>query len=299
MIETFAAVGELDCATLTASEYRTTFNGPSARREYPGLSKIEDRVIEGAAGAMRVRLYYPDVMGPLPMTLYIHGGGFINGSPESTDGVCSALAVGASCIVISPDYRLAPETPFPGGLDDVWMTLLWMTDQALEIGGDVGRLAVAGDSSGGQFAAVLAQMARKIGRRICCQVLLYPAIDNACDTPSYQACAKGYFLTADLMKWFWRQYLPDSATADWRAWPLRTTIPAGLAPAYIMTAEYDVLRDEAEAYAVRLVEAGVQVTVKRWTGQIHGFLLLQGEMSEADAALSEAATALRAAFGSS
>jgi acetyl esterase len=230
------------------------------------------------------------------MTLYFHGGGFVIGSPDTTDGICRTLAERAHCLVISPHYRLAPEAPFPHGLDDCRRALKWAHDHAREIGGVAKKISLAGDSSGGNFAAVIAQMSRADGPLLCHQLLLYPVLDRNFDRPSYREFEEGYLLSAELMRWFWRQYVPADLAADWRVSPARQVDLNGVAPATIFTAEYDVLRDEAEDYASRLRDAGVPTILKRWDGQIHGFLLQQGAIDDADAALSEAAEALREAF---
>ena len=297
MIEAFAAGTALDYATLTAAAFRAAFDVPSPAVTGPDIAKLENRIIQGADGPMRVRLYHPHGEGPFPITLFMHGGGFVIGSPETTDGICRTLAAAAGSVIISPDYRLAPEAPFPAGINDAWTTLLWAHEYADKFRGLASRMAVAGDSSGGNFAAVLAQMARGRGLLLRHQLLLYPVMDHSFETRSYIECASGYFLTAEMMRWYWRQYLADEKAAeDWRASPLRRADLEGLAPATIITAEFDVLRDEAEAYATRLTEAGVPVLLRRWPGQIHGFLLQQGVMDDADAALAEAAKALRASF---
>jgi len=297
MIDAFATGPSLDYTTLTGAEFRAAFDVPSPAVVGPDLARIEDRTISGAAGPMRVRLYYPEGVGAFPITLYVHGGGFVVGSPDTTDGICRTLAAGANSLVISPDYRLAPEAPFPAGVDDCWAALNWAHEHAGEIGGDAARMAVAGDSSGGNFAAVIAQMSRERGPSLRHQLLLYPVLDYSFETSSHIEFKQGYFLTAQMIRWFWRQYLPNDETEnDWRASPLRQAILENIPAATIFTAEYDVLRDEAELYASRLIGAGIPTAVKRWTGQIHGFLLQQGTIDDADSALREAASALRAAF---
>jgi acetyl esterase/lipase len=297
MIEAFGTGPLLDYMTLTGAEFRAAFDVPSPAVVGPELARIEDRTISGVAGPIRVRLYYPKGEEPLPITLYVHGGGFVIGSPETTDGICRTLAAGANSLVISPDYRLAPEAPFPAGLNDCWAALAWAYYHAGEIGGDAARMAVAGDSSGGNFAAVIAQMSRDRGPLLRHQLLLYPVLDHNFETSSHRDFEQGYFLTGEMIRWFWRQYLPgDQIADDWRASPLRQTSLENLPPATIFTAEYDVLRDEAELYASRLIGAGIPTAVKRWAGQIHGFLLQQGTIDDADLALREAAGALRAAF---
>ena len=244
-----------------------------------------------------MRLYHPAGAGPFPITLYIHGGGFVIGTPDTTDGISRTLAAGANRLVISPDYRLAPEAPFPAasriaGKRCAGRIAIGRRSAAMRT-----RMAVAGDSSGGNFAAVIAQMSRRDGPSLRHQLLLYPVLDHDFATRSYVDFTSGYLLTAEMMRWFWRQYLPNGELAgDWRASPGRQADLRDLAPATIFTVEYDVLRDEAESYAARLKEAGVPTMMKRWAGQIHGFLLQQGIIDDADSALDEAARALRAAF---
>jgi acetyl esterase len=297
MIDAFAAGPALDFSRLRASEFRNAFAAPAPSVPGPPIGRIEDRRIAGPAGPIRTRLYYPKSQGPLPIILFIHGGGFVVGDPEMTDGICKTLAATAGALVVSPDYRLAPEAPFPAGLEDSWAALCWAQDNGAAIGGRAQQVAVAGDSTGGNFAAVLAQRARDTGRPLRHQLLLYPALDPVGDTPSWTAFAEGYFLTAEMMRWYWRQYGPEDALlADPSVSPARRTDLRGLAPATIFTAEFDVLRDEAETYAARLAAARVATTLKRWDGQFHGFLLLQGAIDDADTALNEAGAALRAAF---
>ncbi len=301
MIDAFATSPSLDFTTLTSAEFRAVFDIPSPAVAGPELARIEDRTISGAAGPMMVRLYYPkdysESEGAFPITLFMHGSGFVVGSPDMTDGICRTLAAGANSLVVSPAYRLAPEAPFPAGLDDCWAALNWAHEHAGEIGGDASRMAVAGDSTGGNFASVIAQMSRAGGPSLRHQLLLYPVLDCSFETRSHIEFERGYFLTGEMIRWYWRQYLPDGQMADdWRASPLRQTTLENLPPATIITAEYDVLRDEAETYASKLIGAGIPTTVKRWPGQIHGFLLQQGIIDDADSALREAASALRAAF---
>jgi len=296
MIDAFAEGPSLDYSNLSAPDFRGAFDVPSPAANGSALARIEDRTCPGPNGPVRVRLYHPKGVGPHPITLYIHGGGFVIGSPETTDGICQSLAVGAQSLVISPDYRLAPEAPFPTGLDDCWAALHWTASQAETLGGDARRLAVGGDSSGGNFAAAIAQMAGRSGPPLQHQLLLYPVLDHNFETGSYAEFAQGYFLTAEMMRWFWRQYLPGADKDDLRASPLRENALTNLPPATIVTAEYDVLRDEAELYACKLIRSGVPTKVMRYAGQIHGFLLQQGIIDDADAALAAAAKELGSAL---
>ncbi|MGO1073253.1 alpha/beta hydrolase [Lysobacter sp. CA199] len=300
MIEAYSPDPELDYAQLDAARLRGSFAIPEPAappREDVGTQTLH---APGATGPIPLRLYRPFAKEgeayALPITVYLHGGGFVLGDLDTTDGLCRSLAARARTLVVSVDYRLAPEAPFPAGLDDAYDALAWVAHHAAELGGDGERIAVAGDSSGGNFAAALAQRARDDGPRLRHQLLLYPALDAACTHASYREFAHGYFLSAPMMQWYWRQYLADADPADPRASPLRAPDLRGLPPATVFSAEYDVLRDEAEAYAQALIAAGVAVGSKRWDGQIHGFLLQQGRVDAADTAIEEAAAALRAAF---
>jgi len=200
-------------------------------------------------------------------------------------------------MVVSVDYRLAPEAPFPCALEDAISALSWARAHAEELGGIAGELAVAGDSSGGNLAAALAQVARDEGIALRHQLLFYPVLDCCFDTLSYATYRDGLFLTEAMMRWFWGQYLAQGgAPEDWRASPLRRRNLSGLPSATIVTAEYDVLRDEAESYAERLRDASVAVEVRRWAGQIHGFLLFDGVVDDATTAVEEAGAALGRAF---
>ena len=193
----------LDFATLTADEFRMTFTPPSGAPG-PVVARVDDLTIAGTDGDIPIRIYQPHGTRPLPMTLYLHGGGFVIGDIDMTDAICRTLSLAAGSLVISVDYRLAPETPFPGGLLDASMALDWVHDNAECIGGRPDRIAVAGDSSGATFAAVLAQRSRHLGPRVHHQLLFYPALDHRCDTDTFQNYAEGYLLTAELMRWYWQ-----------------------------------------------------------------------------------------------
>lgn len=262
------------------------------------VRRIEDLSIEGLAGRLSLRLYYPEAEGSLPITLYLHGGGFVFGSPQMHDNVCRCLANRAASLVVSVDYRLAPEAKFPAALDDSLAALNWVVSHARSLGGDPSRIAIAGDSAGGNLAAVIANIdAENAAPTFCHQVLLYPVTDCRFDSPSYRARGADYFLTTEMMQWYWKQYLPDqSAADDPRASPLRAKLSSAVAPATVITAEYDPLCDEGEAYVKALRAAGVVARLHRWEGQIHGFASMLGVIDAADEALSVAATALQLAF---
>jgi acetyl esterase/lipase len=256
---------------------------------------FEDRALPGPAGPIPVRVYRPGD-GPAPVLVYFHGGGWVLGSVATAHGVCATLARLGGCVVCSVDYRLAPEHVFPAALDDAWAVTTWVSDHAGELGGLSGALAVGGDSAGGNLAAICALRARDAALPIALQLLVYPVLDADFDRPSYREFADGYYLTATGMRWFWDQYVPEGERFAPDASPLRATDVSGVAPALVITAEYDVLRDEGEAYARRLEEAGVPTTLSRYDGMIHGFIRLPAVIDRANDALAEAAGALRGAF---
>jgi acetyl esterase/lipase len=227
-------------------------------------------VREVRAGEVPVRTYRPEGDGPLPVVAYLHGGGWMMGTPDSYDSLLRALANASGAIVAGVDYRLAPEHRYPAALDDALSTIRWIADNAGELGGDGERLAVAGDSAGGNLAAVAARRLRG-ELAIKAQILIYPVIDAVFDTPSYREFDEGHGLSGASMQRFWRLYLDGADPADTDASPLRARDLAGVAPAYVLTAEEDVLRDEGEAYAAALRDAGVPTELVRWPGTIHGF----------------------------
>lgn len=262
-------------------------------------AQITDDNIPGPADRIPIRIYTPSGSRPHPALVYFHGGGFVLGDLDTSDGACSVLAARAHAVVISVDYRLAPEHPFPAAVEDAWAATRWVAEHAAELGVSVDRIAVGGDSAGANLAAVVALLARDAdGPALTSQLLLYPITDAGAYSASYEANAEGYFLTKDTMRWFLQHYLPDEADrADWRASPGRAPDLTGLPPALVVTAEYDPVRGEAEAYATRLRQAGCQVTSTRYPGQIHGFAAsLAGAMDDGHHALREAGTHLRQTF---
>ncbi|MEM7413135.1 MAG: alpha/beta hydrolase [Myxococcota bacterium] len=260
------------------------------------VAKVIDRTIPGPAGEIPVRVYLPEGDGPFPGLVYFHGGGFVVGNLDTHDGVCRQLANGAGCAVVSVDYRLAPEHRFPAAPEDCYAATAWVAKEGAALGIDTSRLAVGGDSAGGNLTAATTLLARERGGpKLRFQLLVYPVTDCAFDTASYEENATGYFLTRSLMRWFWDQYLAEPAEAEQAiASPLRAQDVAGLPPGICITAGYDPLRDEGEAYAKRLVDAGVACPVSRYDGMIHGFFSMPFDASRQ--ALQEAAKALREAL---
>jgi acetyl esterase len=242
----------------------------------PEIGSVRNLVADGPQGQIPLRLYRPagvPASTPLPVYVYFHGGGWVIGDLETHDVICRQLTAESGASVISVDYRLAPEHKFPAAADDAWAAMCWIVAHAAELGVDAGRLAVGGDSAGGNLAAVVALMARDAGGpRIALQVLIYPVTDLGAESKSYEDFAEGYMLTRESMRWFSAHYLNGKEdAADWRASPLRAKSLAGLPPALIVTAGFDPLRDEGEAYAARLRHAGVTVDYVCFGGMIHGF----------------------------
>jgi acetyl esterase len=260
---------------------------------------IEDRAIPGPHGGIPVRIYRPAGDAPKPTVVYYHGGGWVIGGLDTHDSTCRALANAADALVVSIDYRLAPEHTFPAAVDDSFAALQWVAEHAAELGGDPARIAVAGDSAGGNLAAVMAQQARDAGGPgLCFQLLVYPVTEHEFERPSWTENATGYFLTTDAMRWFFFHYLRTADDgADPRVSPMRARDLAGLPPAFVVTAEFDPLRDQGMAYAEALVAAGVPVTAEVYEGMFHGFFAMTAMIDAAKVAFDDAVAALRAAFG--
>jgi acetyl esterase len=281
-------------------EFRASLN--ALHLEWEGatepVAKVENRTIPVAGAELPVRIYTPAESGPLPILVYFHGGGWVIGDLDTHDGICRTLANGAGCLVVAVDYRLAPEHRFPTAAEDCYAATVWVAEHAGQLGGDPARIAVGGDSAGGQLTAVVTLMARdRGGPRLVHQVMVYPVTDHGCETASYRDFADGYLLNRELMTYFWNQYLADEADGrSPHASPLRAPDLAGLPPALVITAEYDPLRDEGEAYAARLREAGVPVTLSRYDGMFHAFFVMATVLDQCRAAREEVAAALRAAF---
>ena len=244
----------------------------------PALRRIEDLSIPGPAGPIGARMY--DAAGPgVPpqgVVAYFHGGGWVQGDLETHHGLCARLAQRARALVVSVDYRLAPEHKFPAAVEDCMAAYRWLRARAGELGGDPARVAVAGDSAGGNLSAVVSQLAARAGEPVpTCQVLIYPAVDFALDTPSHRELAEGHVIPRERILWYTEQYLRgDADRTDLRASPLRATDLRGQPPTLVITGGFDPLRDEGLAYADRLRAAGVDVVYREYPGQIHAFVSL-------------------------
>ena len=260
------------------------------------IASIEDRAVPGPAGEIPIRIYTPEGNSPLPIVVYYHGGGFTIGSIESHDPVTRRLASESGAIVVSVDYRLAPEHPFPAAVDDAFAALQWVAEHAATFGGDAARIAVAGDSAGGNLAAVVCLLARDAGEpTLRLQVLIYPGTDMSREYPSHTENADGPFLTKDTIDWFWQQYQADRD--DWRASPINGDL-SNLPAALIITGQYDPLRDEGKAYADALEHAGNVVTYHNYETMPHVFLQLWGMLPTAKECATEIAETVRKAFAS-
>ncbi len=280
------------------AEARAAMTALAGLGKYPDpLAAIEDRSIPGPAGPIPIRVYTPPPPQPLPVVVYFHGGGWVIGGIDTHDSTCQQLATTVPAVVVSVDYRLAPESPFPAAVDDCLAATRWVHEHAAELGADPSRLAVAGDSAGGNLAAVISLKARdEGGPPIIFQLLVYPATDLTRSFASHVENGEGYLLTNDSIAWFLDHYLAEAERKNPDASPHFAADLSGLPPALIITAEFDPLRDEGEAFAARLRDAGVAATATRYDGMIHGFFGMDLVLKSADEAVLEAGTALHSAL---
>jgi acetyl esterase len=269
----------------------------------PEVDITDTTVPGGPSGTVSVRILRPrEAAGPLPVIVYIHGAGWVFGNAHTHDRLVRELAVGANAAVVFPNYSLSPETKYPTAIEESYAVAKWIAAHGAEQGLDATRIAIAGDSVGGNMAAALTLLAKQRGDvSFVQQVLFYPVTDASFDTGSYHQFAEGYFLRRDAMQWFWDQYATDPAQrAQITASPLRASLDelAGLPPALVITGEADVLRDEGEAYAAKLRAAGVPVTAVRFQGIIHDFVMLNALRGThaAEAAIAQAVDTLAAAL---
>jgi acetyl esterase/lipase len=272
MIEFIETLGLPEFDTLPVAEARELFDAIGAEQPPgPDVGEIVDGNLAGADGApLDYRLYRPATPGPHPVVAYFHGGGFVFGSHVSDDAMCRDLCVRSDAVIVSVDYRHAPEHPFPAAVDDGFAAVQWLAANADSIGGVPGQLAVAGWSAGANVAAVAAQMARNAGGPVLVgQVLLTPVTDSDFTRPSYVDNADGYVLTRSLMEWFMHHYADPAFHKNPKLAPLRAADHSGLPPALVVTCEFDPLRDEGNAYADALAAAGVEVRHVQARGQVH------------------------------
>lgn len=264
------------------------------------LHEVTDLHLPGPGGELPVRVYRPSAERPLPALLYYFGGGWTLGSIDTADGLCRDLAAEAGCLVVTVGYRLAPEHPFPAAVHDCHAALRWVADHAEELGADPARLAVGGDSAGGNLAAAVTLIARAEGELTPAgQVLVYPNTDQLAEDASMRDNADPWLFNRHSVAWYGGHYLTAPADAEHPlASPLRAADLAGLPPALVLTAEYDPLRDQGEAYAARLAAAGVPVELTRYPGMAHGFFAMTGTVDAARTAVLQAARFLRERFES-
>ena len=298
LLEAIAAMGNPPVDTLEPAEARRQaverFQ-PVAGVPEP-VASVEDRHIPGPAGEIPVRVYMPDAAPPRPALVYFHGGGWVICNLDTHDVICRKIAHRAGAVVVSVDYRLSPEHKFPAAVDDCYAATVWMAAHAGELGVDRGRISVGGDSAGGNLAAVVSLKSRdEQGPPIALQAMVYPVTDlSSFETPSYAEFAEDHQLTGSMMAWFRNHYLSSAADGlNPYASPLLARDLSGLPPALIITAECDPLRDEGEAYARRLEEAGIPVTCTRYAGMIHPFFSLSGVIPRALDAIQQVADAVK------
>jgi acetyl esterase len=298
-LDAVAALGFAAPRTITPPEWRdqAPIRAKHFAIEPQPIARVEDRTVPGTDRDIPIRVFVPEAAGPLPILVHYHGGGWVIGSVDASDNLCRAMANLTPCVVVSVEYRLAPEARFPVGLEDCYAATRWVAEHGAELGGDPTRLAVGGESAGGNLAAAVTLLARERGGpKISFQMLIYPVTDSDFETGSYREMAEGYGLTRDTMQYFWELYLeaPSRAT-DPLAAVLRADL-AGLPPALVVTAEFDPLRDEGDAYAEKLKAAGVPVEHVSYPGQIHGFFNVGTMMQTGDTAVAAAARSLAAAL---
>jgi len=295
LLDGLAQAGGPALSEVTPAEARELFKALSALDQPEEVTRVDDRLVPGPVD-VPIRVYTPEdaIGGDAPLLVWLHGGGWVIGDLDTADAVCRALANRSGAVVVSVDYRLAPEHKAPAALDDALVALTWAVENAELLGVDAGRVAVGGDSAGGNLAAVLCQRVRdEFGPDIDFQLLVYPVIDCTLSQPSIDENGEGYFLTKDTMVWFVGHYLGGVDPKDPTVSPLYADSLAGLPPALVITAEFDPLRDEGEAYAAAMREAGVAVESVRYDGQIHGFFSMAALLDDAKVALDHAGAALR------
>lgn len=301
-LDQVASMGGPKTWEMTPPEAREAFAGLmqlAGPKDIP-IGKVANIAIPATRGEIAARSYAPVAANsqPLPTLVFFHGGGWVIGNIDTHDGLCRMIANGSGCRVISVEYRLSPESKFPGPVEDALGALEWIEKNAAQLGVDANRLAVGGDSAGGDLAAVVAQIAKEKGApKLSYQMLLFPVTQIGEETTSLREYAEGYFLERKTLDWFYAHYLPtDADKKDPRISPLHAEDFSGLPPAYVMLAGFDPLHDEGLAYAKKLRAAGVTVTVADYPDMVHDFIYLQAVLPQAAEALNTAAAALKAAL---
>jgi acetyl esterase len=280
---------------MTVPQAREATKGFLDLQGEPEEIAVENRTIPGPEGDIPVRIYTPDGSAERPVIVYFHGGGWVIGELDTVDRPVRSIALRTGSVVVSVDYRLAPEHVYPAAFDDCYAATVWVAEHAAELGADPARVAVGGDSAGGNLATIVAQERRDAPPAL--QLLIYPSVDVSTPRPSHELFAEGFFLTAALIDWYAGHFLPEgSDPTDVRRSPLLAPDLSGVAPALVVTAGFDPLRDEGEAYAQRLREAGVTVLAHRFRGLFHGFINSVGVSPACYAALTEVAGMTRALF---
>ncbi len=302
------AKGLLDMIALAGRIPYSEITPPLARAQFAELCRrtrksgdwpvtATDHEIPGAAGMLRARLVVPRVGGgPLPVLAFFHGGGWCIGDLDTHDPALRQLAAEAGCAVLSVDYRLAPEHRFPAAVEDCFAAVRFLAQDGARLGLDPRRVAVGGDSAGGNLAAVAAILARDAGIALSGQVLIYPATDFSLDRPSHEDYAEGFLLTRESMAWFGGNYLAPADHRNWRASPILAPDLARLPPAIVITGECDPLRDESRDYAAALRDAGNEAAFHLYPGMIHGFFTMGGAIAAADRAIAQSAALLKRVF---
>ena len=293
VLDLLESLGAPDFSEVGVAEARDFSLAPPPAAPTP-VAEVTERTLSTPHAEVPVRIYRPKRKDGGGVLVYFHGGGWVIGGLDSHDESCRMLCAGADVLVVAVDYRLAPETRYPGAVMDCYNATAWVSEHAAELGADAARLAVGGDSAGGNLAAATALMARdQGGPDIAFQLLVYPVTDADFDRPSYLDNAEGYLLTRRGMQWFWDHYVPDAAQrAEPYASPLKGNL-VGLPPALVQVAEFDPLRDEGVAYAKALKAAGVKVQFNHYHGMIHGFFGMQEAITAGREAMQEACQALR------
>lgn len=300
LLESIEKSGAPPYNAYTAREARLIYDKASdlVRGSPPEPFAIEEIEIPGRNGSIPAWIYKPSAEDNLPVLIYYHGGGYTIGSLKSHDCVCRGICVEAKCIVVSVDYRLAPENKYPAAVEDAWDAAKWVANQAESIGGDLKNIAIGGDSAGGNLTAVVSLLAKASDNpQFVFQLLIYPGTDMTCSFESHNKFGEGYRLTNELLAWFYDHYFSQNDDiTHWKASPLNAKDLSDLPPAFMISAGFDPLQDENKAYADKLKASGVAIKHSHYAGMIHGFLTMPGAIDKAKDGISECAAELRKAF---